>query len=248
LASIATSVPVPIASPRSACARAGASLTPSPTIATTAPVSWSRATTAALSAGRTSAITSSIPTSAATARAVSSLSPVRSTGRSPTHDERVPLDHACDAEALVVGERLDGRERIVPERGIGDRAGDRMLGGVLDRPDQAQRVGALHTRGGDHVDERQLALGDGAGLVEDDRVDAPRRLEHLRALDQEPELGAATGADEERRRGGQPQRARAGNDQHGDGGGEGEGQAGAAPVPVPEGADGERDHDRDEDA
>ena len=34
LASIATSVPVPIARPRSACASAGASLTPSPTIAT----------------------------------------------------------------------------------------------------------------------------------------------------------------------------------------------------------------------
>ena len=34
-ASIATSVPVPIARPRSACASAGASLTPSPTIATT---------------------------------------------------------------------------------------------------------------------------------------------------------------------------------------------------------------------
>ncbi len=34
LASIATSVPVPIATPRSAWARAGASLIPSPTIAT----------------------------------------------------------------------------------------------------------------------------------------------------------------------------------------------------------------------
>ena len=36
-ASIATSVPVPIAIPRSAWASAGASLTPSPTIATTRP-------------------------------------------------------------------------------------------------------------------------------------------------------------------------------------------------------------------
>ena len=36
-ASIAMSVPVPSASPRSACASAGASLTPSPTIATTLP-------------------------------------------------------------------------------------------------------------------------------------------------------------------------------------------------------------------
>ena len=38
-ASIAMSVPVPIARPRSAWARAGASLTPSPTIATTRPSS-----------------------------------------------------------------------------------------------------------------------------------------------------------------------------------------------------------------
>ena len=35
--SIATSVPVPIAMPTSACASAGASLTPSPAIATTSP-------------------------------------------------------------------------------------------------------------------------------------------------------------------------------------------------------------------
>src|SRR5215218_3184571 len=50
-ASIATSVPVPIAIPRSACASAGASLTPSPTIATTSPASCSRRTSAALSPG-----------------------------------------------------------------------------------------------------------------------------------------------------------------------------------------------------
>ena len=62
-ASIATSVPVPIARPRSACASAGASLTPSPTIATTRPSACSRRTTSALSAGSTSAITSSMPTS-----------------------------------------------------------------------------------------------------------------------------------------------------------------------------------------
>ena len=51
-ASIATSVPVPIARPRSACASAGASLTPSPTIATTRPSSCSRRMTSALSVGQ----------------------------------------------------------------------------------------------------------------------------------------------------------------------------------------------------
>src|SRR6266540_3942636 len=81
-ASIATSVPVPIAMPRSACA--GASLTPSPTIATTSPDSCSRRISAAFSSGSTSARTRSIPTSAATARAVRSSSPVRRTGVRPS--------------------------------------------------------------------------------------------------------------------------------------------------------------------
>ena len=51
-ASIATSAPVPIAIPRSAAASAGASLIPSPTIATTWPAACSAATLAALSAGQ----------------------------------------------------------------------------------------------------------------------------------------------------------------------------------------------------
>src|SRR5262245_7119657 len=50
-ASIATSVPVPIASPRSACARAGPSFRPSPTIATSPPPRWRRTTSATLSSG-----------------------------------------------------------------------------------------------------------------------------------------------------------------------------------------------------
>src|SRR6266508_303132 len=75
-ASMATSVPVPMAMPRSACASAGASLIPSPTTATTSPASWRRRTSAAFPAGSTAASTRSIPTSAATRRAVLSSSPV----------------------------------------------------------------------------------------------------------------------------------------------------------------------------
>ena len=48
---IATSVPVPIAMPTSAAARAGASLTPSPAIATTRPSARSFVTTACLRSG-----------------------------------------------------------------------------------------------------------------------------------------------------------------------------------------------------
>src|SRR6266571_5239816 len=54
-ASMATSVPVPMAMPRSAWTRAGASLIPSPTMATTLPSCCSRRTSATLSSGRTSA-------------------------------------------------------------------------------------------------------------------------------------------------------------------------------------------------
>ena len=56
-ASMATSVPVPMAMPRSAGASAGASLMPSPTMATDPAIAWSARTRSALSPGRTSAMT-----------------------------------------------------------------------------------------------------------------------------------------------------------------------------------------------
>ena len=61
-ASMATSVPVPIAIPTLAIARAGESLIPSPTIATRFPSSWSCFTLATLWEGRTSANTLVMPT------------------------------------------------------------------------------------------------------------------------------------------------------------------------------------------
>ncbi len=68
--SIATSVPVPMAMPTSACASAGASLMPSPAIATLRPSACSRLTWSALSSGSTSASASSMPSCRATASAV----------------------------------------------------------------------------------------------------------------------------------------------------------------------------------
>ena len=74
--SIATSVPVPIADPTSAWARAGASLMPSPTMPTTLPSACRRRTSAALWSGITSATTRVMPTWRAIAAAVCRLSPV----------------------------------------------------------------------------------------------------------------------------------------------------------------------------
>ena len=95
--------------------------------------------------------------------------------------------------------------------------------------------------------ELHPALGDGAGLVEHDRVDAARLLEDLRPLDQDAELRAAAGADHQRRRRRQPERAGAGDDQHGDGGGERRRGRGAEREPAGERQQREHDHDRHED-
>ena len=81
--SLATSVPEPMAMPRSARARAGASLMPSPTIATRRPSAWRRSTSATFWSGNTSASTRSIPTWRAIASAVRRLSPVRIAVSSP---------------------------------------------------------------------------------------------------------------------------------------------------------------------
>eukprot|EP00982_Pelagococcus_subviridis_P012492 31176-Pelagococcus_subviridis.AAC.43 len=91
-ASIAMSVPAPIAIPTSAAANAGASLIPSPTIATTGAArratstvpfnvfliggAFSSSIFPAFPAGETSACTETIPHSAAIALAVCQLSPV----------------------------------------------------------------------------------------------------------------------------------------------------------------------------
>ena len=82
-ASLAAAVPVFMATPTSACASAGASLVPSPVIATRRPPSCSLRISAILSSGVASARWSSTPASAAMARAVRGLSPVIMTVRMP---------------------------------------------------------------------------------------------------------------------------------------------------------------------
>ena len=108
----------------------------------------------------------------------------------PAGDDGVAVDHALDAEALGVGEGLDRRQRAeLDSGGGGDGPGDGVLGGVLDRADQAQHVVRGGARGGDDVDERHLARGHRAGLVEDDGVDPAGGLQDLGALDQDARAG-----------------------------------------------------------
>ena len=162
-------------------------------------------------------------------------------------DDGVAVDDAVHAEALDVGEALDRGQRAETLSGAGgDGVGDGVLGGVLECAGEAERVGGVGAVDGDDVDECHAAGGDGAGLVEDDGVDLAGRLEDLGSLDEDPELGAAAGADEECGGCGESEGAGAGDDQHGDRGGERGGGRLAGAEPEAEGADGESDDDRHE--
>ena len=92
---MATSVPVPMAMPMSAWASAGASLMPSPTMATILPAACSSLTAWALRSGRTSASTWLMPTWRAMASAVRRLSPVIMYTSSP----RASRDRTAAAES-----------------------------------------------------------------------------------------------------------------------------------------------------
>ena len=112
-ASRAACVPVFMATPTSAWARAGASFVPSPVIATRFPPACSRRISAILSSGVASARKSSTPASSAIALAVSGLSPVIMT-------VRMPIARSCVetfAETLLDDVlELDDAERAVAVR------------------------------------------------------------------------------------------------------------------------------------
>ena len=59
-----------------------------------------------------------------------------------------------------------------------------------------------------------LPRGDGAGLVQHDRVELVGGLQGLGRADQDARAGALAGADHDRQRGRQAERAGAGDDQH----------------------------------
>ena len=159
----------------------------------------------------------------ARARASSRGSSIAQSASEPfaADEDRVAVDDAPHAEAGYVREVLRHGQRAEPrQRALGDGTGDRVLGGVLQRARQPQDFGLVGAVGGVHGEQGHPAGGDGAGLVEDDGVDLAGGLQDLRALDQDAQLGAAPGADQQRGRRGQAQGAGAGDDQYGDGGGE----------------------------
>ena len=71
------------------------------------------------------------------------------------------------------------------------------------------------------LDDLRAALGQGAGLVDDQRVDLLHPLERLGVPDQHAVLRALADADHDRHRRGQAQRTGTGDDEHGHGRDEG---------------------------
>ena len=131
------SVPVPIAIPTSAWASAGASLMPSPTIATTFPSAWSALTSSALRSGSTPATTRSIPASLATLSAVRGSSPVSITTSSPIPRRR------RTASTRAVLDRVGHRDH--PRRAAVHRHADGRAAGARDLPATDARSGPVET-------------------------------------------------------------------------------------------------------
>jgi hypothetical protein len=97
-----------------------------------------------------------------------------------------------------------------------DGLGERMLGLPLHRGGDRDDVGFRVARGDHDGDDLGFALGQGAGLVHHDGVDAGGGLDRGGVLDQYPAAGTQPGAHHDRGRGGQTEGVRAGDDHDGD--------------------------------
>ena len=102
-------------------------------------------------------------------------------------------------------------------RGAGDRRGQRMLARLFEAGGQSEQLGFVLARRRHDRHQPGLALGQRAGLVDDQGVDPLQDLERLGVLDQHAGAGPAAGPDHDRHRRGQPEGTRAGDDQHRDG-------------------------------
>jgi hypothetical protein len=131
-------------------------------------------------------------------------------------------DHALDPRARQCSYGLGARQdQLQCLRPGNECAGDRMLGVVLDRPGERQELGLVVPPERFELDHTHGARRDRPRLVEHDGVDHTGGLQGIRSLDEDAQLAAAADADHEGGRGGEPQRAGAGDDQDGDGGAEG---------------------------
>ena len=128
------------------------------------------------------------------------------------------LHHGGDAHARL-GRKAGGRGH---RQAAGFRRGDegapeRVFAGAFGRGGQRQQlaVGQLPDR--PHGDDLRMAGSQGPGLVEEDGRNACQPLEGRGILDQHADLGAPPNARDDGDGRGEPQGARAGDDEDGDG-------------------------------
>jgi hypothetical protein len=133
------------------------------------------------------------------------------------HD-RLPVD--LPAHALP-GARLEirrFRERQAAAASLGDdRVGERMFASLVEARGDAQHLRVVESCGSDHRAKRRLPDRERAGLVHDERIDRAQRFDRFRVAEEHAARGAAAHGDHDRHRRGEPQRARARDDEHGHG-------------------------------
>ena len=128
------------------------------------------------------------------------------------------------------------RQRATEGAGMLDqRLAEKMLGTHLGGAHQGHHRLIAQVGDVDEIGHEGLALGDGSGLVEDDGIDVRRRFQAFAVADIDAALSRLAGADHDRGRRRQTERARAGNQQNGDAGRERRGEAGAGQQPAGEG-------------
>src|SRR5664280_988774 len=209
-ASLAAWVPLFMATPTSACARAGASLVPSPVMATRRPPDCSFLMKAILSSGVASARKSSTPASAAMAAAVSGLSPVIITVRMPM--VRISTNFSAMPGLTTSFKWMTPRTRrpsattrgVPPPMEMVSTIGASSVGDVPPCSSTHRRPElVLFDVGHGHEDVGPpVAESDGAGLVQQERgdvtcgLDGPARHGQDVALDQAVHPGDADGREQ----------------------------------------------------
>ena len=125
--------------------------------------------------------------------------------------------HAVPGDGLEAGGRRQASPRSRAR--VDDGPPDRVLGPGLGGRRPASSLGLGRRRPPATTSVSAISPVVSVPVLSNTTVSTLRGpLEHLAALDEHAEGGAPAGADHDRRRRGQTQRARAGDDQHGDGG------------------------------
>ena len=166
-------------------------------------------------------------------------------------DELLPVHRARNTFADRTVEVLRfAKDKAPVLRSLDNCRGEWMLAGPFERRGELQQRFFVDTLNGLQRHHLRFALGQRAGLVDDERVYFFKTLKGPGILDQHAHPCAAADADHDRHWRCQPQRTGAGDNQHSDGRNQAMGETRLRPPDVPsrEGDDGNADNDRDKPA